>query len=861
MTAAPKTRVKPRGILSFFKGATPREVQKEVLLSVEAQWEQADVFVIEAPTACHGAGEFVPNDEGQMIKVEDVKEGTLLLGPKGESRKVLETHSGSGKLFRIVPTDGESWVVNEHHILVLDKETKNKSKRRIHVSVHDFLLLPKSVQATCYQVHDRFEGRAQDLPIDPYILGLWLGDGHSADAALTTMDVECKDAWHAWANSLGSKMTKYTKEANKASTYRIVGRPNKGITLLRDLGVLNNKHIPQLYLSASREQRRELLAGLLDSDGHKSPHGGWEITQKRKHLVDEIVQLCESLGLVVGVPKAKFVNEVPYYRIHVHQGQEAVGIPCRLKRKQCSQANVGRSSTRRRFKVEFVGVSAFYGWTVDADNLYLTKNFAITHNSGKSKMMSCIARWAASRKQKSHIAVPNNVLLAQMEQTEKLFTLKSKDSYTCTLLGMNRKVGAPPKTCKDRHAVMNEHCAGCPYVASVRRAFASPFSLSNYHTMMAHKLQKEVVLIDEAHLLLPLIVELESKHIWLPVGEDSRSLLPHSVNTYGKLRDYVTTHADTLIGKAWDTLREELQDGRERYLIKRGERSYHSSSKDALTLIPVDTSHSEKSQQLFPPKKVKKLLLFSGTINEIDVEQLGLAGRRVVTIRCPSPIAVERRPIVPRYLSSPVTFKQCEKPEFLDEMANTILELLERTTSPKVLIHAPYGLADKLKGRLAKVLGSRLLSHEKHDKRGQLETFLSDTREASAEGAQSAHTKEVSSVTEGDLEYKNEVSVLLGSGFEEGLDLSGTQFTMQIICKIPFQSLAEPGWKWVAETNPDRYMWEALKKVVQATGRICRGPQDYGMTYILDSSLERCLQSTLVPAYFREAVVSIEAVE
>lgn len=472
--------------------------------------------------------------------------------------------------------------------------------------------------------------------------------------------------------------------------------------------------------------------------------------------------------------------------------------------------------------------------------------------SGKTKIMSCVARWAASKKLKAHIAVPNNVLLQQVEQTEKLFTLKSKDSYTCTLQTFE-KPGSRAKTCKERHAIAAEHCAGCPYIAAVRRSHASPFSLSNYHTMMAHKLQKDVVLIDEAHLLLPLIVELESKHVWLPVDAMSKSLLPERINTYGKLRDYVTRHADTLTGKVWNTLREELVDGRERYLIKRGERNYHSSSKDALTLIPIDTSHSEKSLQLFPPKKVKKLLLLSGTINEVDVKQLGLAGRRVVTIRCTSPIPVERRPIMRSYLSAPVTFTQCESSLFLKEIANKVLELCEKHADTNILVHAPYGLAAKLKPLLTP-LGERLLTHEKYDKRKQLDKFTSTGQS----------DEEVSAVTEGNLEelaHKDSrgtlYRVLLGSGMEEGLDLAGEDFQMQIICKIPFQSLAEPAWKWVAKEDPDRYMWEALKKVVQACGRICRGPEDYGMTYVLDSSLERVMTagSHLVPQYFKEALV------
>ncbi|MGO1855240.1 MAG: DnaB-like helicase N-terminal domain-containing protein, partial [Microbacteriaceae bacterium] len=91
------------------------------------------------------------------------------------------------------------------------------------------------------------------LPIPPYALGAWLGDGHSADARLTSELV----AHHASGATSGHRV-------GPRSCHRDYG---SFTALLRQIGVLGNKYVPSQYLRASVAQRRELLAGLMDTDG------------------------------------------------------------------------------------------------------------------------------------------------------------------------------------------------------------------------------------------------------------------------------------------------------------------------------------------------------------------------------------------------------------------------------------------------------------------------------------------------------------------------------------------------------------------------------------------------------------------
>ena len=440
---------------------------------------------------------------------------------------------------------------------------------------------------------------------------------------------------------------------------------------------------------------------------------------------------------------------------------------------------------------------------------------------GKTLTIEAIARFAMSKKKSSHILVPNNLLLEQMEKAFRVFSLKNKESYTCyTPTIVNEQ--SIPTSCKDHYDTLQEHCAGCPYIQAIRKVHAVPFSVSNYHTFMAHKLHKQVLLVDEAHLLLPLLSELNAKHIWLPEVH-GRSLLPHYVKTYSQLQEYLTKHPE-LSGKVWDEIRQELDGGRERYLIERKPKPYRGTLKDCLSLIPIDIRHSEKSKAFFNPKKVEKIFLLSGTISSFDVEQMALAGKRIVYLEGQSPIEVTQRPIILEY-TAPIVARDYLKlaPQLAKQIADTVQKY-----DGKVLVHCPYSLNALLTPLLKGLLGDRVISHTPQNKITVVEDFKTSTKPI----------------------------ILVGSGLEEGLDLYGDDFRLQIICKVPFPNLGEPAWNYLAKEEPKRYAWESIKKVVQAAGRICRGPEDYGKTILLDKNFERILRMypDLLPTYFKEAL-------
>ena len=134
-----------------------------------------------------------------------------------------------------------------------------------------------------------------DLPIDPYVLGAWLGDGHSASARITCHEDdsaildECAGAGHA--------VTRHDYAAKNVPTWTVHGL----FPQLRVAGLLGNKHIPAAYLRSSPAQRIALLQGLMDTDGYASSvdhQGRCEFTTTSARLAHDVYELMAGLGLI-----------------------------------------------------------------------------------------------------------------------------------------------------------------------------------------------------------------------------------------------------------------------------------------------------------------------------------------------------------------------------------------------------------------------------------------------------------------------------------------------------------------------------------------------------------------------------------
>jgi hypothetical protein len=139
-----------------------------------------------------------------------------------------------------------------------------------------------------------------NLPIDPYVLGVWLGDGSSACSMITNMN---ENIWKE-IKKRGYRVGEDVSQggAGKASTRNIFGIRNK----LKELNLLNNKHIPEIYLLSSYEQRLDLLRGFMDADGYyNKSRKRFVMTTTRKSHVESTIKIVSSLGIKVTVIPCK----------------------------------------------------------------------------------------------------------------------------------------------------------------------------------------------------------------------------------------------------------------------------------------------------------------------------------------------------------------------------------------------------------------------------------------------------------------------------------------------------------------------------------------------------------------------------
>jgi len=165
--------------------------------------------------------------------------------------------------------------------------------RHRHREVLETRGLLKRKRAEAVPVAGAWQLPEATLPIDPYLFGVWLGDGHSRAGAVTVGAEKARHFEH-----LADKVT-VAGQRYRPEQYRLVFRGM--VSKLRELGVYRNKRIPQCYLFASERQRLALLQGLMDTDGYAAVGGQCEFCSVRDGLAQDVLALASSLGLKAGI--------------------------------------------------------------------------------------------------------------------------------------------------------------------------------------------------------------------------------------------------------------------------------------------------------------------------------------------------------------------------------------------------------------------------------------------------------------------------------------------------------------------------------------------------------------------------------
>jgi replicative DNA helicase len=250
----------------------------------------------------------------------EVAVGDLIMAADGSPTRVV----GATEVMHGRPTyevefdDGTVIVADAQHQWVTSTRTQRRKDRTgiaPDVSVHTTEEILASLRtATADKRANHSVATAQpldlpdaDLPIHPYALGVWLGDGTSRRAEFTSADPEIA----MMIEGLGYVAQARGAVKGSARTYSMLlpqpeARSQSCIVYgtmggrLRGLNLLQNKHIPVEYLRASEDQRRALLAGLLDSDGTVNPQGSIQVAVTNKQLALDARELILSLGYRTG---------------------------------------------------------------------------------------------------------------------------------------------------------------------------------------------------------------------------------------------------------------------------------------------------------------------------------------------------------------------------------------------------------------------------------------------------------------------------------------------------------------------------------------------------------------------------------
>jgi FtsK/SpoIIIE family/FtsK alpha domain/Ftsk gamma domain/LAGLIDADG-like domain/4TM region of DNA translocase FtsK/SpoIIIE len=226
----------------------------------------------------------------------------------------------------------------------------------------------------------------RDLPVAPYTLGAWLGDGHPNCARITCADQEIVDA----ISADGYVVTKQKATLNYGIAERGTGSPwhqaRTGImSRLRELDLLGNKHIPEIYLRASIAQRRALLAGLLDTDGY-SGRNQVVLSVTNERLARDALDLVLGLGFKATLRTKPCRGRHPSTSVAYSVAFQPHEPVFRLARKLTRQVDVGPTSpARQRYIVDVRPVESVPVRCIEVDSrsrLYLASRSCIpTHNS------------------------------------------------------------------------------------------------------------------------------------------------------------------------------------------------------------------------------------------------------------------------------------------------------------------------------------------------------------------------------------------------------------------------------------------------------------------------------------------------
>ena len=332
----------------------------------------------------------IPTLEGWST-IADLQEGDTIFDKDGNPTKILhKSKIHYNPCYKITFDNGDTIVADHEHRWEISFSTSKKSKYhgeyRVQVMTTEEIAnylknLPE--KRTSYDIPKIVNPKPlnlenKNLPIDPYVLGCWLGDGSKQCGAITNETnnvlVEIQRRGYSLGNDISAE--------DRTSTYTILGIYGK----LKELNLINNKHIPDIYQRASYEQRLDLLRGLMDTDGYYNP--------KRKRFVMETSQEWQCYDFIkllssLGIKSTKFdiikkLNGKEFHEYSINFSTKGLN-PFLMRNQEIEYPTRDACSYRNIDKVELVETIPTQCLEVDSPShtFLCTNKMIVTHNTNK----------------------------------------------------------------------------------------------------------------------------------------------------------------------------------------------------------------------------------------------------------------------------------------------------------------------------------------------------------------------------------------------------------------------------------------------------------------------------------------------
>ena len=339
-----------------------------------------------------------------FVPMGSLKVGDMVMNPNGNPVRIGDiVEQGITEIYEVTLQDGRKIRCGENHLWA----TIRNGKKFYIMRTKDYMKR-KLKQGSIGKEHYPYKlpeinplnFNSTEVPIDPYVLGVLLGDGNTCgdQVRFSTADKFILD-------ELTHRLKDYTIKPSSKYLYCITS--SNGINLLnRELKNLNlkvkanKKFIPSMYKYASIEDRMELVRGLMDTDGSIS-NGACSFVSTSEQLVDDLADVLRGLGIrckkskeIAGRKDVDFnngsiSNTLPHWELIITTQEDIFKLPRKLEKirkdRNYNYNGIGIASIRATGEFERQRCLC-----IDNENhLYITKDYVPTHNSYKCGAMLC----------------------------------------------------------------------------------------------------------------------------------------------------------------------------------------------------------------------------------------------------------------------------------------------------------------------------------------------------------------------------------------------------------------------------------------------------------------------------------------